>query len=49
MKLTGDVPASWVDYICGETLSDNRDFADADTSYEVEYEDGRKVTVALKK
>ena len=49
MKLTGDVPASWVDYICGETLSDNSDFAEGDTSYEVEYEDGRKVTVALKK
>ncbi|WP_295122725.1 isoleucine--tRNA ligase [Ruminococcus sp.] len=49
MQLTGDVPAAWVDYICGETLSDSGEIADADTSYEVEYEDGRKVTVALKK
>ena len=49
MKLEGDVPSAWVDYICGETLSDSGDIAEADTSYEVEYEDGRKVTVSLKK
>lgn len=49
ISISGDLPANWAEYICSETLSSMAEIADADLSYELEYEDGRKVTVSIKK
>lgn len=49
ISISGEAPADWTDYICSETLSSMAEIAEADLSYELEYEDGRKVTVSIRK
>ena len=49
LSLSGDVPEKWVDYICGETLSNIGGTENADMSFEVSYDDGKSVVVNIKK
>ena len=48
LKLEGDIPEAWVDYICSETLSKLGD-AEPTMTFEVAYDDNRKVTVSVTK
>ena len=49
LELKGDYPTNWTDYICNETLSKIAVIENPEVSYEIEYDDGRKVTVSTKK
>ena len=45
----GDAPENWLSYICDETLSKQEEIADPDLSFDIDDENGKKVTVAIKK
>ncbi len=49
VEFVGSVPEAWVDYICGETLSNRAEIADADLTLEIAGDDDRAVTVKVKK
>lgn len=49
LSIEGDVPANWVEYICNETLSKLESGFISDLSFEITYEDDRKVVVSVKK
>ena len=49
LELKGDYPTAWTDYICNETLSKIAIINNPGESYEIEYDDGRKVDISTKK
>ncbi len=49
VEFVGSVPEAWVDYICGETLSNRAEIAEADLTLEITGDDDRAVTVKVKK
>ena len=49
VEFVGGVPEAWVDYICGETLSNRAEIAEADLTLEITGDDDRAVTVKVKK
>ena len=49
LELKGDYPTAWTDYICNETLSKIAIINNPGESYEIEYDDGRKVNISTKK
>ncbi len=49
VEFVGSAPEAWVDYICGETLSNRAEIADADLTLEIAGDDDRAVTVKVKK
>lgn len=49
LSLTGDYPQAWAEYICGETLSSITEITAPDTEYDIDYEDGRKAHISLKR
>ncbi len=49
VAFAGTVPEAWVDYICGETLSNRAEIAEADLTLEITGDDDRAVTVKVKK
>ena len=49
LSVSGDYPQAWAEYICNETLSSLGEIAAPDTEYDIDYEDGRKAHISLKK
>ncbi len=49
VEFVGSVPEAWVNYICGETLSNRAEIAEADLTLEIAGDDDRAVTVKVKK
>ena len=49
LAVTGELPAGWTDYICGETLSCVCDSVDAQTTVEIEGDGGQKIVIAIAK
>jgi len=49
LSVSGEYPQAWTEYICNETLSSIGEIAAPDTEYDIDYEDGRKAHISLKK
>ncbi len=49
LDISGNVPQNWLEYICQETLSKQESVIEPDMTYELEYEQGKKVCISLKK
>ncbi len=49
VEFVGTVPQNWMEYICGETLAECAEVAQADVTLEIAGDDDRAVTVKVKK